>query len=195
MSRINENELLEVLWVKAIIYSIILLTIIISIILVPKRVFDNQTPYLLASSMAITSDDNLLLYDYKVYGTDERFEEGLVNDVNTVKLDFMSRSELLAVKVYGNTDLIEIIDDYIFITSPLTPELNIEYYLVKDMAISDINIPCRTFIMLFEDISVLINSLYIALVLIVLFSFFTPISIKTVRIIGYLVRKYKLSKQ
>ena len=187
----NDDNTLILLWIKSVLYSLVLILMSTLIILAPKNVFDIETPYLLATSMALTGDENLLLYDYMVYSTEERFEKGLVDDVELVKVDFIERNEIFAVKVYGENEKIEINDDYIFIISPNTPELNIEYYLVKNLEVDGINLPCRTFVMLFKDISKLINNIYIALLFVFSISVFLPISFKVIQSITKLVKKQK----
>ena len=189
-----KDDLVEVLWVKSIVYGLVILLLIVFVILAPKKVFKEETPITVAVSMAITSDDSLLLYDYEVYSTEERFNTGLIDDVNSVKLDFQERNEIVAVKIYGESNEVEIRNDYVFITSPDTPELNIEYYLVQYMEIDGINIPCRTFVSLFKDISKIVNTIYIAIVLIVSMSIFVPTTIKFTRSMVNLIIKYKSTK-
>jgi hypothetical protein len=138
--------------------------------------------------MAITDDMNLLLYDYDVYATDVRFREGLIKDVDEVKLSFNNRSEVLAIKVFGENKKIEIRNDYIYIIDPNTPELNIEYYLVKDMQFNDINLPCRTFIILLSEIALIVNTIYLIIYAIISISIVAPFSIKLIRLIPYLKR-------
>ena len=191
MTSKNEDKLLEVLWTKSIIYLIITIFLITFVIIAPKKVFRDNMAFFLATSMAITTEDNLMLYDYKVYGSEERFNEGLIEDVEEVKLDFLERNEIVAVKIHGSNNMTDIRDDSVFITSTDTPELNIEYYLVKDMEFNDINLPCRTFIMLFQDISRLINTIYLAIFFVFSISIFIPISIKLARNISYLTKHYK----
>jgi hypothetical protein len=189
----NEDLLSEVLWVKAILYSLTILIVIVVAIVVPKKVFDDGRAYQLATSMAAITDDGILLYDYKVYGNETRFNDGLIYDVEEAILAFKERNEVLAVKIYGENNSVEINDDYIFIISPETPELNIEYYLVKDIEINDIKIPCRTFIMLFEDISKIVNIVYLSLFLIISICIFTSVSIKLTRSISFLRSLYSSS--
>jgi hypothetical protein len=141
--------------------------------------------------MSIAEDENLLLYDYQVYGTEERFNQGLIEDVNEVKNDFKDRNEILAIKIYGEKETIVYHDDYLYMTDLDTPELNIEYYLVKDMEFNDMNVPSRTFIMLFDDIARLVNNVYLGLFIIIAFSIFIPFVIKETRYIVYLLKYHK----
>jgi hypothetical protein len=193
MSKINKNELEQVIWVKTISYAFIILICIIGIIFAPKKVFDKDTPVQLATSMAIIDETNYILYDYEVYSNEKRFDDGLIYDVEQVKLSFQERDEIVAVKIYGEIDKTEVREDYIFITSPDTPELNIEYYLVKDLQVADVNVPTRTFIILFEDISRLVNNIYLVLLTVVSLSILIPMSIKLTRYIMCLSEKYKIN--
>lgn len=182
---------LEILWIRIIAAILILLIILAFSIFAPKRIFSVDKSTELAISMAVTSTESLLFYDYDVYGTEERFNDGLIQDIDIVESLFKERDEVLAVKIYGETDSMEIRNDYIFITSPDTPLLNIEYYLVQYMEFNDINIPCRTFIILFTDISRVINTVYIALYTIVTMSILIPTSISLTKNSKNLLAYYK----
>lgn len=190
----NNEEPLQVIWVKSIIYSIVFIMIIVFMIITPKKVFSDDLSFKLAASMAITHESNLLLYDYQVYGSEQRFTDGLEDDLDDVMNDFKERNELLAVKINGNSNSIEVREDYIYIVSTETPEMNIEYYLVKDMSFNDITIPVRTFIMLFNDISVVINNVYRSIFWVFSIIIFIPVTIKLTRNIFHLTEYYKKRK-
>ena len=179
----NKNDYIEVLWAKIIVYSIIIILCLIFIIIAPKRVFKESSAYDIATSMAITNADSLLLYDYIVYGTEDRFNKGLIDDVEIVNQEFKIRNEILAIKINGDTRKTEIVKDFFLITDPSTPELNIEYYLVRDIMVADIRIPAKTFLTLFDDISTLANNLYVGLLAIVSISILAPVSIKLVKVV------------
>jgi len=189
LKKIEED--IEIIWVKTIIYGLAILVLLVLVALAPKQVFSNDLGYRLATSMSIAEDENLLLYDYQVYGTEERFNQGLIEDVSEVKNDFKDRNEILAIKIYGEKETIVYYDDYLYMTDPDTPELNIEYYLVKDMEFNDMNVPSRTFIMLFDDIARLVNNVYLGLFIIIAFSIFTPLTVKLTRRVLYLIGYYK----
>jgi hypothetical protein len=191
MSSKEDSNILQLLWVKSILYGLILLVVLTLFITAPKKVFTEALSYRLATSMSIVESENLLFYDYDVYATEERFNQGLIDDVNEVKTDFKERFEVLAVQVYGDEEKVELRDDYIFITNPDTIELNIEYYLVKDLEFNDMSISNRTFIMLFNDISQIVNHIYLAIIIIVGLSFFTPFAFKFTRNLVYLRRYLK----
>jgi hypothetical protein len=187
----KKDDDIEVLLAKVVVNTVIIVLWLVFVIFAPKTVFAKDLSYQLATSMAIVSAENMMLYDYDVYSTEQRFNTGLINDLQEVKKAFHDRSEVLAVKIYGTTSILEVKDDYILIISPDTLELNIEYYLVKDMEFNDTNIPIRTFIMLFDDVSKLANTVYLAIFLIVAMSIFTPVSIKLTK---HSVRLIKMNK-
>jgi len=174
----HENDPSAVIWTKLGVSILILLTCVTSFFFIPLRVFDSNTPHILATSLAITSEDNMLLYDYKVYSTQARFEMGLVEDVNKVVSTFKERNEVLAVAIFGETQFYETRDDYLLIQSPDVPELNIEYRLVKNLAILETSLPCRTFIMLLQDIIKVINTIYLITLIMCAFLVIAPASIK-----------------
>jgi hypothetical protein len=191
MATKHKDDEIEVIEVKIIFSTVIVLLWLLFVIFAPKTVFSRGLSYEIATSMAIISDENLILYDYDVYSNEDRFTTGLLEDVKVVKKAFHDRSEVLAVKVYGLSSVIEVKDDYILITSPDTLALNIEYYLVKDLEFSDTNIPCRTFIMLFNDVSRIANTVYLAVFAIISLSVITPVSIDLTRNI---IRLNKMKK-
>ena len=177
----QKKDVIEVYWTKLMMYVLILLTIVVLFIVVPKSVFDQFAPFRLANSMAMLTEENFMLYDYEVYSTEEAFQKGLVDDV-AVKLDeFRERNEIVAVRIYGESERIIVEEDYILILSPDAYDLNIEYYLVINIYVADVSLPVRTFIMLFKDISILVNNIYRAVLIILTLSFFTPISINLTR--------------
>ena len=177
----QKKDVIEVYWTKLTMYGLILLTIVVLFIVVPKNVFDQFAPFRLANSMAMLNEENFMLYDYEVYSTEESFQKGLVDDV-AVKLDeFRERNEIVAVRIYGEFEQIIVEEDYILILSPDAYDLNIEYYLVINIYVADVSLPVRTFVMLFKDISTLVNNIYRAVLIILTLSFFTPISINLTR--------------
>jgi hypothetical protein len=66
---------------------------------------------------------------------------------------------------------------------PEIPELNIEYYLVKNIQIDATSIPARTAILLLKDVFQTINTIYLISILIVFFLLLVPQSIQTFKIL------------
>ena len=180
MQQINHDHVV-VIWTKIIVYTILLFICIMIFILAPKKVIDDDFPYEIATSLAILEDSNYLLYDYKVYATEARFLEGLEIDTMDTKESFRERNEIMAIKIYGDNDKTEIKGDYLLITSQDTPELNIEYYLVKDLSFDGTNIPNRTFIMLIKEFMPIINYIYLSLMGLILLCISIPTTIKLVK--------------
>lgn len=179
MKKKDENYPIEILWVKFITQLISLVVLVVMVILLPKTVFDDPTPFRLATSMALIDKDSLLLYDYQVYATEARFNQGLTDDLKTVHDSFKSRSELLAVQVNGNDYRVEYREDYIFINNPEIIELNIEYYVVRNLQFDGITIPVRTFIILFNDVARLINTIYRVIFIALSLFIFSRLTIKS----------------
>ena len=181
--KINKNDSKELLILKAVISSIIILFCIFFFIFAPKRIFEKNDSFEFATSMVLLNDENFLLYDYEVYSNLSRFEQGLIDDIAEVNQAFKERSELMAVKVYGEEDSIEIRSDYVYIVSTETPELNIEYYIIRDLRVADVSMPCRTFIMLFDDLSTLVNNIYLVVLLIITLAFLFPSTIRLTKLV------------
>lgn len=175
----EENPRIEMLWVKLITRLISLITLLIMAIVLPKTVFNAQTPFRIANSMAVVDENSLLFYDYQVYATEARFNQGLVEDFEEVINSFKSRSEIVAIQVNGDQYSLEYRDDYIFITNPEVPDLNLEYYLVRNLEFDGISLPIRTFIILFNDIASLVNTIYIVTFIIVSLSIFSRLVVKS----------------
>ena len=183
------QEDIKVIWVKSIFYGFIILLCLFMFILAPKKIFQENDAYELATSMAITNEENLMLYDYDVYSNNERFAQGLIDDVAQTKSSFKDRNEVMAIKIYGVESKTEYKDDYVFIEDPEVPQLNIEYYIVKDIQFDETNLPARTFIMLFNDVGTLANHIYFAILLFVSLLIVFPFSIKLTKVIIH-IQKY-----
>lgn len=176
-----EREDIPVLMTKVILFGLIIITCLILFIVAPKRIISNDFPFMMATSLAITDESNMLLFDYKVYATEERFNEGMLDDVEEMKLAFRERSEVMAIKIYGENESIQIKDDYVFIVDHDTPELNIEYYLIKDMMFDEMSFPVRTFIILVNDLKPVVNHIYFAFISLVTLLILTPTTVKFVK--------------
>lgn len=107
--------------------------------------------YFIVSLCADTNEDNLILLKYKVYATDEKFEKALDVDVRKEVDYYKEKQEILLVKIYGKEENVYRKPDYVLQTDANCYQLNIEYYLVKNMTIFGNNIPCYTFINYVSD--------------------------------------------
>jgi hypothetical protein len=168
--------------VKLTIVSVTLLTTLITFVAIPKTFFPHAANYEMITPMAILDQSNLLLYKYKVYADETRFNIGLTLDVEVERLQFASRNELMVVKIPGEFK-IEFQSAYILMVEPEIPELNIEYYLVKNIKIDTISIPARTGILLLRNIFQTINTIYLVSILIILFLLLVPQSIQISKIL------------
>jgi hypothetical protein len=168
--------------IKLTIVSVTLLTTMVTFLAIPKTIFSSNAHYEMTTPMAILDQSNLLLYKYKVYSDETRFNTGLMIDLEAERLQFASRNELMVVKIPGEFK-IEFQSDYILMVEPEIPELNIEYYLVKNIQIDETSIPARTAILLLRNVFQTINTIYLTTILIVFFLLFVPQTIQTFKIL------------
>jgi hypothetical protein len=150
------------------------------LLVAPKQIYSSDQAYSLGANMALTDDNHLVFLDYKVYGSEERFEEGLVNDVATRLASFKTRHEILLIKIHGAAALTAK-DDYWVKAAPETPELNIEYYIATTLVVENTELPCRSFIMLVDDTFSLINGVYMGVLVLTFLLVETIAGIKLVR--------------
>lgn len=177
----NRIDFLEILKIK-LAASIILITIVFStLFVVPTHVFSEDIASDLAMSLAVRTEENMILYSYKVYSTQERFENGLKEDVGDVLKVFKERNEVLAVAINGQSLSITVDEEFIFVTSPDVPQLNIEYRLVKDLKIENTTLTIRTFIGFLKELFFLINAIFYTLYIIIFFLITILALVKTVR--------------
>lgn len=177
----HNREDFPIILTKVILLGVLILTCLVLFIFAPKKIISNDFPFVVATSLAISEETNLLLYDYEVYATYDRFEQGLIDDVSETKATFRERNEIMAIKVYGLSNRIEYKKDYIVIYNQDTPELNIEYYLIKDMMFDEMSFPCRTFIVLINDLKPVVNHIYIGVVLFITLAILAPATIKFIK--------------
>lgn len=186
MKKNNKTIMLKRKYSK-VVYLITSFILISILIWSPKQILEYQDGIEIAYSLSSVNSENLLFYDYKVYPTKERFEKGLIYDVDQKLQEFKNRNEFMVIKIYSSNNNIYLENEYLIIESNDIPELNIEYYLLRDLEIQQISLPIRTFLVLFEDISKIINSIYLGFLM--LFAFITiPTSIlKTIGLSYYIV--------
>ena len=165
-------------WVRFGFLILSLIAYLVFLVMSPKVIIPSERTYQIATSQARIDSESLLLYDYFVFATENRFIASLENDFPIILEDFKERGELVAVQIPGDRYTVEVNDDYLLITNPQTPELNIEYYLVRDMQIADINIPIRTFNLLFSDLIELINSIYLGIYVVIMLLILGSLSTK-----------------
>ncbi len=159
---------------KLTIFSVTLLTTLITFAAIPKTVFSINAHYEMTTPMAILDQSNLILYNYKVYADETRFNNGLLVDLEAERIQFASRNELMVVKIPGEFK-IDYKTDYILIFEPEIPELNIEYYLVKNIQIDSTSIPSRTVIIFLKNLFSIVNNTYLISVLILFFLILIPL--------------------
>lgn len=106
------------------------------------------------------NENNLVLYKYKVYGTENSFNKNsgvfIEEEINLLK----SKDEFIVVKTRGEY-AIEYKSDYIFISEETVPDLKVEIYIAKNIDFGNNSLPCKTIIILLQKaLKIIILILY-----------------------------------
>lgn len=177
---------------KIVCYSLFVLLVIIGLILVPKELMNYDEVYSFATSAADINENTLVMYDYKVYGTENRFNQGLDSDVLSQLSTFKERGEILLVKIYGEDENLVYKEDYWLQTSGDVVELNIEYYIVPNIRIQNNSLPSRSILLLVKDVLVKIDVIYTLLIILFSLLILCP---STIGIIRAVIDLTKLKKE
>ena len=172
-------------------YASLILVAIIGFIIVPKEVINNNQLYTFSVGISSPSMDNAVLYDYKVFGSEKRFEEALIVEVNEKVEEFKVSEDVLMVRIYGVEHTETFKNDYWLVTDPETPELNIEYYVLSNLTFTTMSLPCHTFINLAKQIVSKVNIIYLVIIILVALGIITPFSIGVARAIPKIVKLNK----
>lgn len=105
--------------------------------------------YNFTSGFAKTNENNLILYDYEVYANETKFEKAK-NRISEVVDRLKEKGETVLVRLPSKKNGITRNGDYVIKYDNTAIELNIEYYVVKNMKIFGYDIPCKTFISIFD---------------------------------------------
>ncbi len=178
MTDLGKQESIELLWVRTILYSVVLLLTTVLFIVSPKHIFSKDFPMVIACSLAVIENENLLLYDYKVYASEERYKKALDSDIRDVRDAFLQRGEILIVRTRGPEETLENRNTYFLMTSPNVPELNVEYYLIQHVKFNHMILPARTLVLTLEDIVNLANNIYFMLLILITCCILIPFSLK-----------------
>ena len=73
---------------KLVCYVSLLLVVVVGLFVMPKQFVSYDKVYSLAVSLADIKDETLVFYDYDVYATENRFQNGLNTDVNDKLVSF-----------------------------------------------------------------------------------------------------------
>lgn len=187
----KNNDTLSSLYTKACAFITIILVTLVGFIIAPKQVINDNQLYTFSASIAEPSSDNSILFDYKVFGSEKRFNEALEVDIKDVAAQFKDNEDVLMVKIYGETYTVSFLDDYWFVTDPETPELNIEYYVLTNLKFAQMSLPCHTFINLAKQITLKINIIYLILIILVFLAIEAPLSIGVARVIPRIIKSHK----
>ncbi|MBQ9276483.1 MAG: hypothetical protein IJ226_02710 [Clostridia bacterium] len=106
--------------------------------------------YCILTPFIDTDNENTVLYDYYVYATDRRFNEGLKKDIVKAVDDLQQRNEGIVVKVKGADKVINK-NNFIIVYSEEIPDKNIEIYIAKNLEFTFASLPFRTAEMFLEN--------------------------------------------
>ena len=175
----KENR--EVIITKLILYIIFVIASLTCFIVLPKSLLTYDELYFTANSLADIDEEVLVLYDYKVYSTDSKFEIGLEEDVPKYFEEFKSNGNVLLVKIHGDKKTLENKGDYWIMHDDEAIELNIEYYIVPNVKFDDYVLPTKTVIKFIENMSKKVNLIYLVSITLLLIAINIPSTIGIVK--------------
>lgn len=178
-------------YVRVFLFFLGCLLAIVGVILAPKELVSGTQLYSSAVSMAHTEDNYLVLYEYKVYGTEARMQKALETEVPAHIQLFKSNADVLVVKIPGEARKVQTYQDYVCIEDPSVPELNIEFCIAKNVDFFGYSLPTRTFIRLADDLLGKARILYLCLVVLIAFLVLTPCSIFGTKALLRLIKLYQ----
>ena len=156
----------------------------------PKELITKDQTYTFVASVADVENSSILL-DYQVFGSQKRFEEAL-NTNPTEKLEELKgNGEVLMVKVYGESYVKEFKNGYWYVEDPNAIELNIEYYIVKNLSVANTSLPVHTLYELINDILVKVNKVGTTVVSLVSFVVCLPFAISISKQVYYVIVYFK----
>ena len=187
----NKIEDKPIIIAKLVIYAVLIVLIIIMYVLLPKELIKYDDIYEFATATANVNEEEIVLYDYKVYSTNSRYEAGLENDVLEVLNKFKERGEALAIRVRGETKKIEYKDSYWIIYDPDAIELNIEYYIIPNFKVGNNVLPIRSAVGLVNNLTKKITIIYLCVFTIIFASCLVPPTIGVTKRVVYLIKNKK----
>lgn len=129
--------------------------------------------YRLCANHVNTESKNLVLLDYKVFDTENKFNEKAL-DYAESKVKFLkSKGEFAVVKVKGEYDIKDK-GYYLLITEDDVPNLNVRIYIAKNIDIGNNSLPAVT-------VSTLLHEILEVVVLVIYSIVFLILLLKTAR--------------
>lgn len=151
------------------------LFLIVLYVFVSLFVTARDVAYRMLTPLVETNEDNLVLFDYYVYGTEERFNEAMGKVVLPVKDELKKKGEAVVVKIPGKGERI-FYSDYSVVFDESVPELNIEIHIVKNISLKKISVPFATAERLFEVyLARIAKAVYVFILVLTLFLCFEKI--------------------
>lgn len=127
---------------------------------VPHNEIIRDAVFRFAVSHVNVNVENLVLYKYQVYGTENSFNKNSGVFIEEEKNLLKSKDEFIVVKTRGEY-AIEYKSDYIFISEETVPDLKVEIYIAKNIDFGNNSLPCKTIIILLQKaLKIIILILY-----------------------------------
>lgn len=164
---------------------------IVGVCVIPKDILTEPQLYSSAVSMAEVSEESMVLFEYKVYGTQERMTKGLETDLPGKIAQFKANDDILAVKVPGESFSYETFAEYILVHSQNVPELNIEYCVVKNVNAFGSSLPTRSFLAVARELLARATVIYLCIACLIAFLLFLPCGIFGMKALLRLIRLYQ----
>lgn len=181
-------------WVRVSLFFLGCVLSVLGVVFAPKELLSEPALYTSAVSMADTTNDSLVLFDYKVYGTQRRMDADMPVQIADKLAQFKVNDDVLVVKVQGTELKTEVFDEYVLVHDPETIELNIEFYAAKNVKAMGSSLPTRTFIKLARDLLKKATVIYLCLVVLIAFALFLPCSIYGTKALLRLIGLYRKPK-
>lgn len=177
----NKDGHIVLIWAQLVSRLLFLLMFILLFAFAPKKVFAKEFPYKLATSAVKLDDDNFMLFENYPAISEYSYNRDKEKTIHEIVLSFKEKNNIVAVRVYGANYKIEIKDDYIYIESPDVEALNIEAHYIYNIVLAGYAIPPKTLIILLKDLTKLINSIYLFIILVVFASLVLTFSYKLIK--------------
>ena len=135
---------------------------------VPYNEIIRDAVFRFAVSHVNVNAENLVLYKYKVYGTEKTFNKSAFVFVEEEKNFLKSKNEFIVVKIAGEYS-IEYKTDYILINEKTVPDLNVEIYIAQNIDFGNNSLPCKTVVLLLQRLLNILVFIFYAIMFLIFY--------------------------
>ena len=175
---------------KLVLYLVFICGTIIAAFNIPKELLTKEETYNLVASFSDIESD-IVLMDYKVFGSQKKFEEVLISESKNKVEEFKENGDVLLVKIHGDEYSASFKDSYWYVEDPNILELNIEYYVVKNINVAGTSIPVHTVYQLMNDIICRISEVGLMVIAVLTFLLCLPFAISISKQVFYIINLMK----